>query len=183
MYSVSAYYWGKIFTELPASIFFPFVITVCVYWGIGLNMAHWSKPFIFWLTYTMQYNAFMGLGYILGTAITDKAVASVMTPLVIVPMMLFAGFFVKQATIPTWLIFLREISIFKYAYQALFLNEFTDLEIECLTDLDPKKSCNPVEEYDSPQGLWLSILMLGVIWIVCQTIAFMCLRSNAKANN
>lgn len=47
MYSVSAYYWGKIFTELPASVFFPFVITVCVYWGVGFNMTHWSKPFIF----------------------------------------------------------------------------------------------------------------------------------------
>lgn len=63
------------------------------------------------------------------------------------------------------------------------MNEFTELEIECLTDLDPKKRCNPVDEYDSPQGLWLSILMLGVIWIVTQGIAFMCLRKNAKAHN
>ena len=127
MYSVGAYYWGKVITELPATIFFPFVVTVITYWAVGLNMEHWSKPLIFWLTFILMFNAAMGLGYILGTSITNKAVVAVLTPLIIVPMMLFTGFFVSQDKVPRWLLFLREISIFKYGYQALMLNEFEGL--------------------------------------------------------
>lgn len=39
-----------------------------------------------------------------------------MTPLAVVPMLLFVGFFVSQDNIPKWLWWFREISIFKYGF-------------------------------------------------------------------
>jgi hypothetical protein len=46
--------------------------------------------------------------------------------------MLFAGYFVNQDNIPKFLWGFREITVFKYAYQAFMINEFTDLELECM---------------------------------------------------
>jgi hypothetical protein len=42
-----------------------------------------------------MYNAFGGIGYILGTAISNKQAVAVLTPVLIVPQMLFAGFFIN----------------------------------------------------------------------------------------
>lgn len=77
-----------------------------------------------------------------------------MTPIAIVPMLLFAGFFVKQDNIPRWLWWFREISIYKYGYQVMFLNEFEDLEIDCMKSSNIKERCDPLGDYDAPQTKW-----------------------------
>jgi ABC-type multidrug transport system permease subunit len=116
MYRVSSYFWSKILTELPASIIFPAIqITIC-YFGIGLNTNEWYKFFIALLAALLNYNAFTGFGYILGTAVNNKQLVVILTPVLVVPMMLFAGFFVNQDNVPKFLYPIREITIFKYAF-------------------------------------------------------------------
>ena len=50
------------------------------------------------------YNASSGYALILGTIFSDKQLAVTLTPVLIIPFMLFAGFFVNQENIPKWLI-------------------------------------------------------------------------------
>ena len=64
--------------------------------------------------------------------------------------MLFAGFFVNQDNIPAFMAPLHYISIFKYGYQAMIQNEFTDLKIDCTISNDPKLRCDPLADYNSP---------------------------------
>jgi ABC-type multidrug transport system permease subunit len=64
--------------------------------------------------------------------------------------MLFTGFFANQENIPWFLTPLQYVSIFKYGYQAMFLNEYEDLEIECMTTNNLADTCDPVKEFDSP---------------------------------
>jgi ABC-type multidrug transport system permease subunit len=116
MYTVSAYFWSKIFSELPMSIAMPTLQALIVYFGLGLNTDEWFKFPLFLLTSILGYNAFTCFGYILGTSISNKQVAVILTPVLIVPTMLFAGFFVNQDNIPWFLIPFREIAIFKYAF-------------------------------------------------------------------
>jgi ATP-binding cassette subfamily G (WHITE) protein 1 len=116
MYTVSAYFWAKIFSELPMSMLMPTLQAVVVYFALGLNMEEWYKFPIFLTTSILCYNAFTGFGYILGTSIHNKQVSVILTPVLIVPTMLFAGFFVNQENIPNFLLPLREIAIFKYAF-------------------------------------------------------------------
>lgn len=73
------------------------------------------------------YNASGGYSLIIGTLFSDKQLAVTLTPVLIIPFMLFAGFFVNQDNIPVYLIEFQYLSIFKYGYQALFLNEFNGL--------------------------------------------------------
>ena len=57
-----------------------------------------------------------GLGYMLGASIADKQVINILTPVLIVPLMLFAGFFVSQDNIPFFLIPIKWISTFRYGF-------------------------------------------------------------------
>lgn len=75
-----------------------------------------------------------------------------------IPFMLFAGFFVNQNNIPFFLKPFQYISLFKYGLQAFFLNEYENVDLDCFNDANP---CTPIEDYDSPESLWLSV---GLIW-------------------
>ena len=72
----------------------------------------------------MIFNASGGYALILGTIFSDKQLAVTLTPVLIIPFMLFAGFFVSSDNIPVYLKEFEYLSIFKYGYQALMHNNF-----------------------------------------------------------
>ena len=80
--------------------------------------------------------------------------------------MLFAGFFVNQNNIPWFLKEFQYMSIFKYGYQALFLNEFEGLTLPCYP-----KDCDPIGEFDSPESLQGSVIALAGMYVGCHLIA------------
>jgi len=43
MYSPSAYFWSKIFSELPTSFLTPVIMGSIVYYPIGFNQVYWYK--------------------------------------------------------------------------------------------------------------------------------------------
>ena len=69
----------------------------------------------------MIYAASGSYALIISTLFSDKQLAVTLTPILIIPFMLFAGFFVNQDNIPIWLIEFQYLSFFKYGYQALML--------------------------------------------------------------
>lgn len=152
MYSVSAYFWAKIFSEFPTSLLTPTLFGAIVYYAIGFSTVYWYKFPLFLTILFLIYNASAGYALILGTIFADKQLAVTLTPVLIIPFMLFAGFFVNQNNIPTFLIGFQYLSIFKYGYQALMLNEYTDLSLECETATG-QDQCDPLGEFDSPQDL------------------------------
>lgn len=152
MYKVSAYFWAKIFSEFPSSLLTPVLFGSIIYYAIGFNTDEWYKFPVFLTTLFLIYNASSGYALILGTIFSDKQLAVTLTPVLIIPFMLFAGFFVNQENIPKFLIEFQYLSIFKYGYQALMLNEYEGLDLECM-HLDPSQwadSCAPLEEFNSP---------------------------------
>jgi ABC-type multidrug transport system permease subunit len=58
---------------------------------------------------------------IIGTLVSDRQVAMTLTPIVVTPLMLFAGYFINQASIPNYMYEFEYISFFKYGFQALQL--------------------------------------------------------------
>ena len=150
LYRVSTYFWSKVVSQIPAALIIPTVFVCIVYFAVGLSLSSWEKPLISILGAVLEYNAFVGFGYIIGTGVGDKQVATIMTPIAVVPMLLFDGFFVKQHNIPKWLWWFREISVFKYGYQIQFLNEFDGLELECMKTNDLSERCDPMGDFNSP---------------------------------
>lgn len=72
MYSVSAYFWAKIYSELPSSILTPTLFGSICYFLIGLNTQEKDKFPIFLVILFLIYNASGGYSLIIGTLFSDK---------------------------------------------------------------------------------------------------------------
>lgn len=105
-----------------------------------------------------------------------------LTPVLIIPFMLFAGFFVNQANIPKFLIVFQYLSIFKYGYQALMENEYQDLGPEQLPCLEAsgQDQCDPLGEFASPQTLEQSIWAIVAMYVGCYFISWMIMISLSR---
>jgi len=125
MYGVGPYFWAKIISELPFSIMTPCIFGAIVYFACAMNPGA-DHFLMFLLILTLIYNASSGYSLIISALFSDKQLAVTLTPVLIIPFMLFAGFFVSTSSIPIFLKEFEYLSIFKYGYQALMLNQFTD---------------------------------------------------------
>lgn len=179
MYSVSAYFWAKIISEMPSSILTPGIFGSIVYYAIGFSTVDWYKFPVFLLILFLIYNASGSYALIIGTIFSDKQLAVTLTPVLIIPFMLFAGFFVNQDNIPWWLKEFQYMSIFKYGYQALFLNEYDGLHLACM-DKQGAERCDPKGQFKSPEDLEVSIYSLTALYAGCYLIALLIMLSLSR---
>jgi len=59
----------------------------------------------------------------------DGSITLVAAPPIILPLMIFSGFFINTDSIPVYLDWIKYISPIKYAFQAYCLNEFQSLAL------------------------------------------------------
>jgi len=115
MYNVGPYFWAKVISELPFSILTPCIFGAIVYFTVALNPGA-GHFLMFLLTLILIYNASSGYSLIISASFSDKQLAVTLTPVLIIPFMLFAGFFVSTSSIPVFLRIFEYLSIFKYGY-------------------------------------------------------------------
>lgn len=70
-------------------------------------------------------------------AFNDVAVALNIVPAIILPLMIFSGFFINADSIDPWFIWISYISPIRYGFIAMVKNEFTGLDINCR----PEEKC------------------------------------------
>ena len=95
MYSVNAYFWSKIMTELPAGIIGPLLYGGIIYFILGFSTEFWYKFPSFIGICILIYQATGSYALFLSTMIPNKNVIVILIPILIIPFMLFAGFFVN----------------------------------------------------------------------------------------
>ena len=95
MYSVSAYFVAKVTSELPVGIITPVLFGSMVYFAIGFNTQKDDRFVAFLSTLVLVYNAAGAYSLIISAIFSDKQLAVTLTPVLIIPFMLFAGFFVN----------------------------------------------------------------------------------------
>jgi len=103
MYSVSSYFFGRQSTEVPVIIFFPVIFSLIVYWIIGLNTINAGKFFIFAAFLVLCSVSGNAIGIMAGSIFNDPRVASGIAPMMMMPLMIFAGLYVNEKTMPDWL--------------------------------------------------------------------------------
>jgi hypothetical protein len=81
---------------------------------------------IFWATVYSLAMASTALAVLLGCAVEDPKLGQEMLPLLFVPQMLFAGFFVTPSLIPIWLRWARYLCTLTYAIRIILVAEFKD---------------------------------------------------------
>ena len=121
LYSTFTYFLSRNIIEIPYSIMFPFVELLILYWFVNLS----STVEQFFICYLVAYLIFINgvsLGLLLGSVYTDAKSTSALTPLVIIPFLIFAGYFKNRENIPSWISWFEYISPIKYTFSAWITN-------------------------------------------------------------
>lgn len=180
MYRVSSYFWSKMLTTLPTTLAYPILIISVIYFAIGFNTENWYKFPVLICVGVLEYVCFGALGLVIGAAVSDPVIINILTPVLIVPMMLFSGFFVNQDNFPWFLTPFEYLSIHKYGYQAFFLNEYEGLDLECMRETDPLKVCNPIDDFAAPQTFMECIWAMLGLTLGFGALSYWCLSSKSK---
>lgn len=94
MYRTWTYSLAKFFSDLPISTALPFLFSLIFYWFVGLSNTA-SQFFLFFFINWLIVGVGNSIGMLLGSAFSDAEVAVSIMPMVIVPLMLFAGLFIS----------------------------------------------------------------------------------------
>ncbi|XP_057358408.1 broad substrate specificity ATP-binding cassette transporter ABCG2 [Manis pentadactyla] len=126
-YRVSSYFFGKLISDLLPMRLLPSIIFTCItYFLLGL------KPVVdafFIMMFTLMMVAYSASSMALAIAAGQSvvSVATLLTTISFVFMMIFSGLLVNLRTIVPWLSWLQYFSIPCYGYTALRHNEFLGL--------------------------------------------------------
>jgi hypothetical protein len=156
----------------------------------------------FFLYFVAVYTLAMAstaLAVLLGCSIEDPKMGQEFLPILFVPQMLFAGFFVAPDLIPVWLRWARYLCTLTYAVRILLVAEFEDcaeLSPECLQSVQDKGAGAaaglPECKYDAvpcwslldnvqadpDETLWNWAVLLG-LFVVFRLAALYALRKKA----
>jgi ABC-type multidrug transport system permease subunit len=114
------------------------IFSLIAYWMMSFS----STPQQFFLFFFINFICSLAgnsFGLMVGSLFSDPKVASGIMPLMILPLMLFSGFYKNTGDLPAWIGWIQYISPIKYTFIGLADNEFsgTNAPISLLNfDLD-----------------------------------------------
>lgn len=123
LYRTDAYFLGKMLAELPLFIAVPVVFTSIAYPMIGLRpgMVHFSWAC---LTVILVANVSTSFGYFISCASSSTSMALSVGPPLIIPFLLFGGFFLNSGSVPKYFEWLSYLSWFRFGNEALLINQW-----------------------------------------------------------
>nr|QNH67970.1 ATP-binding cassette transporter subfamily G-like protein 4 [Brachionus plicatilis] len=127
LYMVLPYYLSKVVVDLPKFILLPFIFITINYWMSNLNNDV-GRFFICVGIVILVANAAVAFGSIISAVAPNPTAASALSAPLLVPLMIFSGFFLNNATIPDYFIWLRYLSWFNYANELLLINQWDGVE-------------------------------------------------------
>jgi hypothetical protein len=118
---------------------------------------------------------------IISVVIADKKVAVSLIPMLQLPFQLLSGYFVPESKVPWYLQPINYLSFFRYGFQAMYLNEYDGLQLECMEiPADRMGHCDPINDFKSPQNIEQSMQYLLLITIGCLALSYFFMRLLAK---
>jgi hypothetical protein len=121
-YSVLSYFMSRLTMEAAVTAVQVLVLVLISFYLIGLQAGFG----IFYLTVYMLAMASTASAVFLGCAVEDSKLGQEMLPILFVPQMLFAGFFVTPDLIPVWLRWAQYLCAMTYAVRIALLEEFPE---------------------------------------------------------
>eukprot|EP00980_Cylindrotheca_fusiformis_P027786 scaffold22559_cov111-Cylindrotheca_fusiformis.AAC.25 len=172
-YSVLSYFLSRLSVEASLTALQVLVISVISYFLISFNAGFG----IFYITIYALAMASTALAVMLGCAVEDPKLGQEMFPLLFVPQLLFAGFFVVPELIPVWLRWARYLCSLTYALRIMVFEEFGD---GCGSP-EADDACDQlIESLDSGEDeLWWSGLLLVILFVVFRLMGLFILRRKA----
>uniref|UniRef100_A0A7S0NXL9 ABC transporter domain-containing protein n=1 Tax=Calcidiscus leptoporus TaxID=127549 RepID=A0A7S0NXL9_9EUKA len=196
-YAVLPYYAAKWLAEFPFVAMGPILFSCILYWLIGL-VPEADNFFIFMGIVVTTNACAVSLGMFISSFASTVEQAGALAPLVVIVFLLFGGFYANTDNIPDAISWITEISLFKWAFKALAINEYSDLifvneegtsclEVPPANVSSTAPSCNFVNgeqvlellTFDSG-SIAQCVLYLAIIALVCHLGAYSCLVAKAQ---
>jgi len=138
-YSVGSYFISKLLAELPLAALFPCMTGSIIYFLCGLNPepGRWLN---FLIILTMESIASSSFGMAIGSISPSVESAIAIAPAAMVIFIVFGGLYVVNA--PSYLSWVPNCSLIRWAYEGLVINEFTNLQIIPEAKFGPKSVSN-----------------------------------------
>lgn len=180
-YRVSVYFLSKVLADILTLRTIPSIVFTCIfYFMVGLKKAA-DAVFLFMLTVGLVAYTATAMSLAISADQSVVAIANLYMTICFVFMMIFTGLLVNLTSIADWLIWLKYLSIPRYGFAALQINEFMGLEFcETRNNLTLCQSGVEVLEEQgvdySTWGLWQNHLALIVMTVVFLSIAYFKLR-------
>jgi ABC-type multidrug transport system permease subunit len=165
-YSVLSYFMSRLTMEAFITAAQTLVQVLISFYLIGVQAGFG----IFFLTVYVLAMASTASAVFLGCAVEDPKLGQEMLPILFVPQMLFAGFFVTPDLIPVWLRWARYLCALTYAVRIVLVEEFP--EGTGADDL--------LESVDADRdGTWWNWLVLLGLFVGFRVMALVVLRQKA----
>lgn len=131
MYRTEVYFISKMLAELPLYILFPFISFAIPYYIVGLNPAV-DRFFIGCALLILVANVATSFGYFVSCLSSSVEFATVLAAPLILPALLFGGFYLNNGQVPIYLDWLRYLSWFMYGFESISVNQWQGVEFEGL---------------------------------------------------
>jgi ABC-type multidrug transport system permease subunit len=174
-YTSVVYSLSKLCTEIPILILQCMVQMILIYFMAGLRGNYFALLGACFGTGI----ASSSIAVLLGCLVPDPKQAQEMIPLVLVPQILFAGFFIRTSQIPIWLRWAQYLCGLKYGVNIMIINEFASHLPSC--DGAAREQCRQVHEDNNvyAEYVWVYILILAAIFLSFRSIAMFILSKKA----
>jgi ABC-type multidrug transport system ATPase subunit len=180
-YSTGTYYsWTyfvtKTLLDLPLTL-----MQTLVQWGLIYPLADLQGNFGYIILASWGLGcASASCGMALGCAVSDVKDVTEFAPLLFVPQLLFAGFFIQTSEIPVFLRWAQYLCGIKYALNIILSTEFNEDNDSCSGDAASLCS-NMLEANEIEQDMmWFYILMLVVLFAAFRLIAMAILAQKSR---
>ncbi len=177
-YHVSTYFIAKLLCDLiPLRIIPSILFSSIVYFMIGFQPTV-EKFFIFYLAVFITVLCAVALCFFISASVQVFGIASLLSVMSFVLMMIFGGFLVELSSIVSFLSWIKWISIFRYTMNIITINEFSGLELclknnstICTNGTDIIHNVAHIE-YETQWDLWKNFVALGSMMMIFFILAY-----------
>lgn len=124
LYRTSTYFLGKTLAELPLFLAVPILFTTIAYPMVGLREGFYYFAIACGVV-SLVANVSTSFGYLISCASSSISMALSVGPPVIIPFLIFGGFFLNSGSVPYYFVWLSYLSWFRYGNEALLINQWT----------------------------------------------------------
>ncbi|CAF1062043.1 unnamed protein product [Adineta ricciae] len=178
-YHVSTYFFAKLLCDMiPLRLIPSMIFSIIVYFMIGFQQTL-AKFFIFYLAIFTTTTCGAAFCFLLSASVEVFGIANLLAAMTFVLMMVFGGFLVEISSVVNFLSWIKWVSIFRYSFNIININEFSDLTL-CLKT---NKTICPINgtyilhnvahiEYENEWDLWKNFVALGSMTVLFLILAY-----------
>ncbi|EAR86501.1 ABC-2 family transporter protein (macronuclear) [Tetrahymena thermophila SB210] len=165
LYSIGAYLLAKSIVESILSFICPVIFIAISYYMIGLN-ANFGRFCFFILVNILSSFVGQSQGMFFGSLFKDAHTAIGVTPMMVLPFMLFGGFYKNVDDMPDWNAWIQWLSPYRYAFEASVRSNYVGTPF----------TIDVVGQTNLNLGKWMCMLLLLILFLAYLILTYLLLK-------